>query len=174
MSATTLAMRIKEIMANMPDSINTKKGIDDYYNNAMKDIKKTNSEIKKVIAKRSTKISKKVTTVGSFDNKEQPVIVSEFTKNINIPNKSPVVISKINVEKPKIQDTAHNKVSQFSKYIEETAELVKSKKINKKGYKLIYNYDDEPSFSTNILVTAHKINKRLISDRKEVFNKQHT
>jgi hypothetical protein len=168
-------MRIKEIMANIPDSINTKKGIDDYYNNAMKDINKKNSEIKKVTTKKSTKICKKVTTVGSFDNKEQPVIVSEFTKNINILKKSPVVvISKINVENLKIQDTIDNKVSQFTKYIEETAELVKSKKINKKGYKLIYNYDDEPSFSTNILVTARRINKMLISDRKEVFNKQHT
>jgi len=116
MSATTLAMRIKEIMANMPDSINTKKGIDEYYKNAMMiDIKKTNN------------------------------------KNIT---------------------TTCNKVSQFTKDIEKTTELVKSKKINKKEYKIIYNYDDEPSFSTNILVAAHKINKRLISDRKEVFNKQ--
>jgi hypothetical protein len=64
-------------------------------------------------------------------------------------------------------------VSQFTKDIEKTTELVKSKKINKKGYKVIYSYDDEPSFSTNILVAARKINKSLISDRKEVFNKQH-
>lgn len=46
MSATTLAMRIKEIMANMPDSINTKKGIDEYYKNAMIIyIKKKNNKI---------------------------------------------------------------------------------------------------------------------------------
>ena len=155
MSATTLAMHIKEIMANMPDSIKTKKGIEDYYNNAMKDIKKTNSEIKKIIAK-----SKKITKKDDI---------------VNIPKKSPVVvISKINVENQKIQDITDNKVSQFTKNIEETAELVKSKKINKKGYKLTYNYDNEPSFSTNILVTARRINKMLISDRKEVFDKQRT
>ena len=159
MSATTLAMRIKEIMANMPDSINTKKGIDEYYKNAMMiDIKKTNNKNIKVIAKKSDKTSKK-------DNIP------------NIPNKSAVVvISNINDVVPKIQDititTTCNKVSQFTKDIEKTTELVKSKKINKKEYKIIYNYDDEPSFSTNILVAAHKINKRLISDRKEVFNKQ--
>ena len=63
-------------------------------------------------------------------------------------------------------------MSQFTKDIEEIAELVKNKKINKKGYKLIYNYDDEPSFSTNILVTAHKINKRLFSDMQKVVDKQ--
>ena len=158
MSTTTLAMRIKEIMANMPDSINTKKGIDEYYKNAMMiDIKKTNSKNTKVIAKKSDKNSKK-------DN------------IINIPNKSPVVvISNINAVIQKIQDTTTicNKVSQFTKDIEKTTELVKSKKINKKGYKMIYNDDDEPSFTTNILVAAHKINKRLISDRKDVFYKQH-
>jgi hypothetical protein len=156
MSATTLAMRIKEIMVNMPDSIKTKKGIDEYYKNAMMiDIKKTNSKFTKVIAKKNDKTSKKY---------DIP----------NIPNKSPIiVISKINAVIPIIQDTTCNKVSQFTKDIEKTTELVKSKKINKKGYKVIYSYDDEPSFSTNILVAAHKINKSLISDRKELFNKQH-
>lgn len=104
MSTTTLAMRIKEIMANMPDSINTKKGIDEYYKNAMMiDIKKTNSKIIKVIAKKSDKNSKK-------------------DDIINIPNKSPVVvISNINDVVPKIQDTTTcNKVSQFTKDIEIT------------------------------------------------------
>ena len=56
MSATTLAMRIKEIMANMPDGINTKKGINEYYKNAMMiDNKKTNSKIIKIIAKKINK-----------------------------------------------------------------------------------------------------------------------
>lgn len=33
---TTIAMKIKEHMANMPDTYNTKKEIDDYYKDAMK------------------------------------------------------------------------------------------------------------------------------------------
>ena len=33
---TTIAMKIKELMANMPDTLNTKKEIDDYYKDAMK------------------------------------------------------------------------------------------------------------------------------------------
>jgi hypothetical protein len=143
-------------MSNMPDSINTIKGIYEYYKNAMMiDIKKTNSKFTKVIAKKNDKTSKKY---------DIP----------NIPNKSPIiVISNINAVIPIIQDTTCNKVSQFTKDIEKTTELVKSKKIIKKGYKVIYSYDDEPSFSTNILVAARKINKSLISDRKELFNKQH-
>ena len=47
MSTSTLAMRIKEVMVNMPDSLDTKKEIDEYYKNAMKDIKEKNKEDKK-------------------------------------------------------------------------------------------------------------------------------
>ena len=47
MSTSTLAMRIKEVMVNMPDILDTKKEIDEYYKNAMKDIKEKNKEDKK-------------------------------------------------------------------------------------------------------------------------------
>ena len=143
MSTTTLAMRIKEIMTNMPDSINTKKGINEYYKNSMMmiiDIKKTNSKIIKIIAKKSNK------------NYQQ-------NDSIELPEKSTVlVISDIVL---KVQDTTYNK-SQFTKDIEKTAELLKNKKINKKEYISIYNYDIETSFATNILVAAYKINKSLL------------
>ena len=39
MSATTFATLIKESMANMPDILNTKKEIDEYYMKAVKDVK---------------------------------------------------------------------------------------------------------------------------------------
>jgi hypothetical protein len=143
MSTTTLAMRIKEIMTNMPDSINTKKGINEYYKNSMMmiiDIKKTNSKIIKIIAKKSNK------------NYQQ-------NDSIELPEKSTVlVISDIVL---KVQDTTYNK-SQFTKDIEKTAELLKNKKINKKEYISIYNYDIETSFATKILVAAYKINKSLL------------
>ena len=48
MTTSTLAMRIKEVMVNMPDSLDTKKEIDEYYKNAMKDIKEKNKEDKKI------------------------------------------------------------------------------------------------------------------------------
>ena len=47
MSTTTFAMRIKEVMVNMPDNLDTKKEVDEYYKNAMKDIKEKNKEDKK-------------------------------------------------------------------------------------------------------------------------------
>jgi hypothetical protein len=142
MSTTTLAMRIKEIMTNMPDSINTKKGINEYYKNSMMmiiDIKKTNSKIIKIIAK-------------SNKNYQQ-------NNSIELPEKSTVLV--INDIVLKVQDTTYNK-SQFTKDIEKTAELLKNKKINKKEYISIYNYDIETSFATKILVAAYKINKSLL------------
>ena len=53
MSSTTFAMRVKEIMVNMPDNLDTKKEVDEYYKNAMKDIKEKNKEEKK--EKKATK-----------------------------------------------------------------------------------------------------------------------
>jgi hypothetical protein len=149
------AAQFKDIIAKMPNTFAMKE-VDEFCKNAKKDIKKKKSESKKVIAKKGSNLFKKGVTIGIIDNKEQPVIV----------------ISNSNAVIPKIQDTTHNKISQFTKYIEETAELVKGKKIIKKGYKLIYIYDDEPSFSTNILVTAHKINTRLLPDMQKAVDKQ--
>ena len=38
----TISIKIKEIMANMPDTLNTKKEVDDYYKNAMTKVLKDN------------------------------------------------------------------------------------------------------------------------------------
>ena len=59
MSSTTFAMRVKEIMVNMPDNLDTKKEIDEYYKNAMKDIKEKNKEEKKEKKATKTAIPKK-------------------------------------------------------------------------------------------------------------------
>ena len=60
MSTTTFAMRIKEVMVNMPDNLDTKKEIDEYYKNAMKDIKDKNKEDKKEKKMEPKKRAKKV------------------------------------------------------------------------------------------------------------------
>jgi hypothetical protein len=44
---STFAMRIKEVINNMSDTLDTKKEVDEYYKNAMKDIKEKNKEDKK-------------------------------------------------------------------------------------------------------------------------------
>ena len=59
MSSTTFAMRVKEIMVNMPDNLDTKKEIDEYYKNAMKDIKEKNKEEKKEKKEKKAAIPKK-------------------------------------------------------------------------------------------------------------------
>jgi hypothetical protein len=52
-------MRVKEIMVNMPDNLDTKKEVDEYYKNAMKDIKEKNKEEKKEKKATKTAIPKK-------------------------------------------------------------------------------------------------------------------
>jgi len=44
---STFAMRIKEVINNMSDTLDTKKEVDEYYKNAMKNIKEKNKEDKK-------------------------------------------------------------------------------------------------------------------------------
>jgi nucleolar protein 6 len=53
-------MRIKEVMVNMPDNLDTKKEVDEYYKNAMKDIKEKNKENKKEKKAEPKKRAKKV------------------------------------------------------------------------------------------------------------------
>ena len=60
MSTVTLAMRIKEVMVNMSDNLDTKKEIDEYYKNAMKDIKEKKKEDKKEKKAEPKKRAKKV------------------------------------------------------------------------------------------------------------------
>ena len=69
-------MRIKEVMANMPISLNTKKEIDEYFKNAMKNMKKE-KVVKVVVAKKATSLPKQITII---DNK--PQVISTFTKDI--------------------------------------------------------------------------------------------
>jgi hypothetical protein len=75
----TLAMRIKEVMANMPVSLNTKKEIDEYFKNAMKNMKK--EKVVKIVAAKAAKVAtslpKQITII---DNK--PQVISTFTKDI--------------------------------------------------------------------------------------------
>ena len=57
-SELTYAMRIKEIMANMPITLQTKKEIDEYYKNAMKNITKKEKAAKAAKAPKATKAPK--------------------------------------------------------------------------------------------------------------------
>ncbi len=57
---STFAMRIKEVIVNMPDNLDTKKEVDEYYKNAMKNIKEKNKEDKKEKKAEPKKRTKKV------------------------------------------------------------------------------------------------------------------
>jgi hypothetical protein len=86
---TIFAMRIKEVMVNMPNNLDTKKKIDEYYKNAMKDIKekiKENKEDKK-IKKRVKKVKvdddgNEIVKVKKPLNKYKKVILDNSMKVI--------------------------------------------------------------------------------------------
>ena len=87
-SKTTYAIRIKEIMGNMPTSLNTKKEIDDYYYNACKNLKIKNKRAPKELKKLKEQNTKtksnniNLTIVYNVTIINKPQIESQFTKNI--------------------------------------------------------------------------------------------
>lgn len=88
---TTIAMKIKEAMANMPDTYNTKKEIDDYYKEAMKKAAE-NSKAKKV-AKTGDDTDKPKKELNGYQlfMKEHIKIVKEENPSLT----GPEVFSKI-------------------------------------------------------------------------------
>jgi len=88
-SKTTYAISIKEIMANMPTTLNTKKEIDDYYYNACKNLKIKNKRVQKKEVKKLKEQNTKtksnninLTIVYNVTIINKPQIESQFTKNI--------------------------------------------------------------------------------------------
>ena len=88
---TTISMKIKEAMANMPDTYNTKKEIDDYYKEAMKKAVE-NSKTKRV-AKTGDNTDKPKKELNGYQlfMKEQIKIVKEENPSLT----GPEVFSKI-------------------------------------------------------------------------------
>ena len=99
---TTISMKIKEAMANMPDTYNTKKEIDDYYKEAMKKAVE-NSKTKRV-AKTGDNTDKPKKELNGYQlfMKEQIKIVKEENPSLT----GPEVFSKIaELWKKKKEDT---------------------------------------------------------------------
>lgn len=88
---TTIAMKVKELMANMPDTLNTKKEIDDYYKEAMK--KSVVSKSNKKDAKPSDDANKPKKELNGYQlfMKEHIKIVKEENPSLT----GPEVFSKI-------------------------------------------------------------------------------
>ena len=100
---TTISMKIKEAMANMPDTYNTKKEIDDYYKEAMKKAAE-NSKTKKG-AKPSDDTDKPKKELNGYQ-----LFMKEHIKTVKEENPSltgPEVFSKIaELWKKKKEDVA--------------------------------------------------------------------
>lgn len=73
-------MRLKEVIANMPSTLTTKKEIDAYYKNAIKEITKKEKK-----AKPANKVAKPIILVIPLTQPASPAncdILSKFTKDI--------------------------------------------------------------------------------------------
>jgi hypothetical protein len=129
-------MRIKDVMANMPISLNTKKEIDEYFKNAMKNMKK--EKVVKVVAAKRAKSAKA---------KKPAKATASLIKQITIIDDKPQIIST------------------FTKDIVTTSELLRNnKELIKKRQSYIYKHSvvsKKQSFCDEIIATAYRINKRL-------------
>ena len=138
----TYAIRIKEIMANMPSSLNTKKEIDLYYNSAIKNIKEEYKKKKKGVSKKQVK-------------KLIKIDIEENTKDQDIPNiNNDIIIVKTVTPNPQID-------SQFTKNIKAVYDIIinnKQKVIKKIRYININLI--KLSFCEEIIYTAFRIRKR--------------
>ena len=138
-------MRLKEVMANMPATLTTKKEIDAYYKNAIKEITKKEKPVKPV------KVAKVVKPVKPA----KPVILV-------IPLTQPASPANCDI------------LSKFTKDITETAELLRTnKELIKKQRRHLYKppiISKRQSFCDEIIATAYRINKRLHERYEEYLN----
>ena len=131
-SELTYAMRIKEIMANMPITLQTKKEIDEYYKNAMKDITKKEKATKVPKAPKAPKATK------------VPKAAISLPKNISVIENKPSKFAE--------------DIAEMAEILRTNKELLKERRGNtyKRPIVLV-----KQSFCVEIIATAYRINKRL-------------
>jgi hypothetical protein len=125
-------MRIKEIMANMPITLQTKKEIDEYYKNAMKDITKKEKATKAPKAPKAVKAPK------------APKVAISLPKNISVIENKPSKFAE--------------DIAEMAEILRTNKELLKERRGNtyKRPIVLV-----KQSFCVEIIATAYRINKRL-------------
>jgi hypothetical protein len=125
-------MRIKEIMANMPITLQTKKEIDEYYKNAMKDITKKEKATKVPKASKVPKAPK------------APKATISLPKNISVIENKPSKFAE--------------DIAEMAEILRTNKELLKERRGNtyKRPIVLV-----KQSFCVEIIATAYRINKRL-------------
>jgi len=138
----TISIKIKEIMNNMPDTLNTKKEIDDYYKDAMKKTLENNK------LKEDNKPKKELNAYQKF-MKENIAIVKEKNSNLTGPEVFSLIATmwkkqkELNLDSVEVKDTdpkpvveckkENNKdivddISEITEAKEETKEVKKKEK----------------------------------------------
>jgi hypothetical protein len=126
----TISIKIKEIMNNMPDTLNTKKEIDEYYKDAMKKTMENNKQ-------KEDKPKKELNAYQIF-MKENIAVVKAQNQNLT----GPEVFSKIatmwkeqkelKVGSVEVKDVV---VSDPKPVVDDISEIAEVKEVKKKGKK---------------------------------------
>ena len=126
----TISIKIKEIMANMPDTLNTKKEVDDYYKNAMAKVLKDNK------ADNENKPKKELNAYQKF-MKENISIVKNENPKLTGPEVFSIIAAKwkkqkevdgVKVDDVKVDDVKEDDVKVEDVKVEDVKEVVKEDK----------------------------------------------
>lgn len=129
----TISIKIKEIMSNMPDTLNTKKEIDDYYKDAMKKTLENNKL-------KEDKPKKELNAYQKF-MKENIAIVKEKNSNLTGPEVFSLIATmwkkqkELNVDSVEVKDTDPKPVVECEKktkdVVDDISEITEAKEETK-------------------------------------------
>lgn len=129
----TISIKIKEIMNNMPDTLNTKKEIDDYYKDAMKKTLENNKL-------KEDKPKKELNAYQKF-MKENIAIVKEKNSNLTGPEVFSLIATmwkkqkELNVDSVEVKDTDPKPVVECEKktkdVVDDISEITEAKEETK-------------------------------------------
>ena len=129
----TISIKIKEIMSNMPDTLNTKKEIDDYYKDAMKKTLENNKL-------KEDKPKKELNAYQKF-MKENIAIVKEKNSNLTGPEVFSLIATmwkkqkELNLDSVEVKDTDPKPVVECEKktkdVVDDISEITEAKEETK-------------------------------------------
>ncbi len=134
----TISIKIKEIMNNMPDTLNTKKEIDEYYKDAMKKTMENNKQ-------KEDKPKKELNAYQIF-MKENIAVVKAQNPNLTGPEvfskiatmwkeQKELKVGSVEIKDVVVSDPKPVEVSDPKPAVDDISEITEVKEVKKKGKK---------------------------------------
>jgi hypothetical protein len=134
----TISIKIKEIMNNMPDTLNTKKEIDEYYKDAMKKTMENNKQ-------KEDKPKKELNAYQIF-MKENIAVVKAQNPNLTGPEvfskiatmwkeQKELKVGSVEIKDVEVSDPKPAVVSDPKPAVDDISEITEVKEVKKKGKK---------------------------------------